>query len=105
MNFYDHTPFAFSGKKPLVITLLIFSVLKPVLRWNWTVVDIIHRSKPRILARSGVQVVRICNMDIDQHFREVCEMIDELVYNSLPQSASLTAPSQRGPIEIATTKE
>ncbi len=61
--------------------------------------------RTRILARSGVQVVRICNMDIDQHFREVCETIDELVYNSLPQSASLTAPSQRGPIEIATTKE
>ena len=55
--------------------------------------------RTRILERSGVQVVRICNTDIDRHFREVCEMIDELVRNSLPQSASLTAPSQRGPIE------
>ena len=55
--------------------------------------------RTRILARSGVQVVRICNMDINNHFREVCEMIVELVRNSLPQSASLTAPSQRGPIE------
>ena len=52
--------------------------------------------RTRILARSGVQVVRICNMDIDQHFREVCETIDELVYNSLPQSASLTAPLPEG---------
>ena len=52
-----------------------------------------------ILERSGVKVVRICNIDIDQHFREVCEMIDEIVRNSLPQSASLTAPSQRGPMK------
>lgn len=54
--------------------------------------------RTRILSRAGVQVIRICNMDIDQHFREVCEMIDEMVRNSLPQSASLTAPSQRGPL-------
>ena len=57
--------------------------------------------RTHILARFGVQVVRICNMDIDHHFREVCEMIDEIVRNSLPQSASLTAPSQRGPMETA----
>ena len=32
-------------------------------------------------------VIRICNLDIDRNFRSVCEYIDRIVQNSLPQSA------------------
>ncbi len=41
-------------------------------------------------------VLRICNLDIDRNFSGVCEYIDSSVMNSLPQSASLTAPSSEG---------
>ena len=44
----------------------------------------------------NLTVVRICNLDIDRNFGDVCEYIDHLVQNSLPQSASLTAPSSEG---------
>ena len=37
-------------------------------------------------------VVRICNLDIDRNFRGVCEYVDRLVQNSLPQSPLVTAP-------------
>ena len=46
-------------------------------------------------------VVRICNLDIDRNFRGVCEYIDRLVQNSLPQSAALTAPSSEGALSTA----
>ena len=44
----------------------------------------------------NLTVVRICNLDIDRNFCGVCEYVDRLVQNSLPQSASLTAPSSEG---------
>ena len=44
----------------------------------------------------NLTVLRICNLDIDRNFRGVCEYIDLVVKNSLPQSASLTAPSSGG---------
>ena len=47
------------------------------------------------LRRMGVRVVRVCNMDVDGHFREVCEMIDHIVKMSLPPAASPPPPSQR----------
>ncbi|MDD5924217.1 MAG: endonuclease domain-containing protein [Clostridia bacterium] len=43
-----------------------------------------------------LKVLRICNLDIDHNFKGVCEYIDLTVKNSLPQSASLTAPSSEG---------
>ena len=43
-----------------------------------------------------LRVVRICNLDIDRNFRGVCEYVDRVVKESLPQSASLTAPSSEG---------
>ena len=49
-----------------------------------------------ILQQSGLSVLRICNTDIDHNFRGVCEIIDIQVRQSLPQSASLTAPSSEG---------
>ena len=48
------------------------------------------------LRQMGLKVIRICNLDIDRNFQGVCEYIDESVRKSLPQSASLTAPSSEG---------
>ena len=45
----------------------------------------------------NLTVVRICNLDIDRNFYGVCEYIDHWAQNSLPQSASLTAPSSHPP--------
>ena len=50
------------------------------------------------LENMSLFVVRICNLDIDRNFSGVCEYIDEVVKRSLPQSASLTAPSSEGAI-------
>ena len=44
----------------------------------------------------NLTVLRICNLDIDRNFSGVCEYIDLTVKKSLPQSASLTAPSSEG---------
>ncbi len=52
----------------------------------------------------GLRVIRICNMDIDKNFRGVCEFLDAEVQNSLPQSASLTAPSSEGAMSCASVK-
>ena len=43
-----------------------------------------------------LKAVRIYNLDIDRNFSGVCEYIDIVLRNSLPQSASLTAPSSEG---------
>ena len=48
----------------------------------------------------NLTVVRICNLDIDRNFYGVCEYIDHWVQNSLPQSASLTAPSSEGAFSV-----
>ena len=48
------------------------------------------------LKAMNLAVVRICNLDVARNFCGVCEYIDRLVQNSLPQSASLTAPSSEG---------
>ena len=53
----------------------------------------------------NLTVLRICNLDIDRNFYGVCEYIDHWVQNSLPQSASLTAPSSEGALDAATSKQ
>ena len=53
----------------------------------------------------NLTVVRICNLDIDRNFCGVCEYIDHWVQSSLPQSASLTAPSSEGALDAATSKQ
>ena len=53
----------------------------------------------------NLTVVRICNLDIDRNFYGVCEYIDHWVQTSLPQSASLTAPSSEGALDAATSKQ
>ena len=54
------------------------------------------RVRTKELESVNLTVLRICNLDIDRNFRGVCEYIDLAVKNSLPQSASLTAPSSEG---------
>ena len=46
----------------------------------------------------NLKLLRICNLDVDQNFMGVCEYIDNEVRQSLPQSASLTAPSSEGAV-------
>ena len=53
------------------------------------------------LSAMNLMVIRICNLDIDRNFCGVCEYVDRLVQNSLPQSASLTAPSSEGALGAA----
>ncbi len=48
------------------------------------------------LESMDLKVLRICNLDIDRNFYGACEHIDLEVRKSLPQSASLTAPSSEG---------
>ncbi len=45
------------------------------------------------LENMDLRIIRICNLDIVRNFRGVTEYIDLTVKKSLPQSASLTAPS------------
>ena len=52
--------------------------------------------RTKALTAMNLTVVRICNLEIDCNFDGVCAYIDRTVRNSLPQSASLTAPSSEG---------
>ena len=56
------------------------------------------------LESMNLKVVRICNLDIDRNFSGVCEYIDLVVQDSLPQSASLTAPSSEGALGVSVSK-
>jgi len=57
------------------------------------------------LEQMKLTIVRICNLDIQKNFAGVCEYIDMAVQKSLPQSASLTAPSSEGAFGWGTTKK
>ncbi len=54
--------------------------------------------RTKYLNNMGLKVLRVCNLDIDNNFYGVCEYIDKAVKQSLPQSASQTAPSSGGAI-------
>ena len=54
------------------------------------------RMRTEAFKNHNIDVLRICNLDIDRNFRGVCEYIDLTVKKSLPQSATLTAPSSEG---------
>ena len=60
--------------------------------------------RTKALESMNLTVLRICNLDIDRNFRGVCELIHQTVRNSLPQSASLTAPSSEGAFVAAPSK-
>jgi len=66
-----------------------------------------EKDEPRTneLNAMNLTVVRICNLDIDRNFYGVCEYIDRLVQNSLPQSPSVTAPSSEGALDVAVSKQ
>ena len=61
--------------------------------------------RTKALESMNLTVVRICNLDIDRNFAGVCGYIDMAVKNSLPQSASLTAPSSEGALSPSAAKE
>ena len=49
-------------------------------------------ARTQALQSMNLQVLRICNLDVDRNFAGICEMIDVTVRASLPQSAMPTAP-------------
>jgi very-short-patch-repair endonuclease len=51
------------------------------------------------LQSMGLKVLRICNLDVDRNFTDICGMIDNTVRASLPQPASPAAPSSEGAFE------
>jgi very-short-patch-repair endonuclease len=53
-------------------------------------------ARTKALQSMDLNVLRICNRDVDRHFTDVCEMINNYVKASLPQSAMPTAPSSEG---------
>ena len=48
------------------------------------------------LEQMNLRVLRICNLDIDNNFKGVCEYIDMIVNISLPQSHKLDSSLVRG---------
>lgn len=52
--------------------------------------------RTQALENANLTVLRICNLDINRNFHGVCQYIDSAVKKSLPQSATLTAPSSDG---------
>jgi very-short-patch-repair endonuclease len=55
--------------------------------------------RTQTLQSMNLQVLRICNLDVDRHFVGVCEMIEHAVMACLPQSALPTAPSSEGALD------
>lgn len=54
------------------------------------------RKRTDSLEKLHLKVIRISNDDVNNNFYEVCQLIDNMVTSSLPQSAKLTAPSSEG---------
>ena len=54
------------------------------------------RIRTERLEEMDLTVIRICNLDIDNNFRNVCEYIDTLVKESLPHPTMSGAPSSEG---------
>ena len=53
-------------------------------------------TRTNILEKYGLKVLRICNLEIDNNFYQVCECIDREVKQSLPQSPDGDSPLVRG---------
>ena len=51
------------------------------------------------LEQMNLTILRICNLDVDNNLEGVCHYIDMAVQTSLPQSASLPAPSSEGALK------
>lgn len=54
------------------------------------------RIRTERLEEIDLTVIRICNLDIDNNFRNVCEYIDTFVKESLPHPTLSGAPSSEG---------
>ena len=54
------------------------------------------RIRTEKLEDMDLTVIRVCNLDIDNNFRNVCEYIDTLVKSSLPHPTKSGAPSSDG---------
>lgn len=65
----------------------------------------IDEARTHDLVNMNLRVVRICNSDIDRDFPSVCEYIDRLAGNSLPQSPPVTAPSSEGAADTLAPKQ
>ena len=52
--------------------------------------------RTRQLEEKGLLVLRISNLDIDRNFEGVCEHIDKIIKQSLPQSACADSSLIRG---------
>ncbi len=53
-------------------------------------------NRTEILEKYGLKVLRICNLEIDSNFYNVCAYIDREVKQSLPQSPDGDSPLVRG---------
>lgn len=53
-------------------------------------------NRTEILEKYGLKVLRICNLEIDNNFYNVCAYIDGEVKQSLPQSPDGDSPLVRG---------
>ncbi|MGN0520440.1 MAG: endonuclease domain-containing protein [Candidatus Fimenecus sp.] len=53
-------------------------------------------NRTEILEKYGLKILRICNLEIDNNFYNVCEYIDREVKQSLPQSPDGDSPLVRG---------
>ena len=64
---------------------------------HYTKMQIIKdEDRTKELEQINIKVLRICNIDIDKNFEGVCEYIDNIIKESLPQSPKVTAPSSEG---------
>ena len=102
-EFLRHYPVRFQRQKAIGNYIVDFYCAKAQLaieldgggHYNGAQISKDH-ARTEILESMNVKVMRICNLEIDRNFEGVCEYIDLQVKSSLPQSASLTAPSSEG---------
>ena len=111
-NFLRHFPVRFQRQKAIGNYIVDFYCVKARLvveldgGGHYTI-NQAEKDKLRTeeLESMNLTVIRICNLDIDRNFNGACEYIDMAVKKSLPQSASLTAPSSEGAGHSIKSKE
>ena len=54
------------------------------------------RRRSEYLRSIGIKVIRFSNQDIDQRFREVCEIIEKEIRNGITPSGAEAPPSPEG---------
>ena len=101
--FLRHYPIRFQRQKTILNFIVDFYCAKAKIvieldgSGHYTEEQMLYdRRRTEQLNTLGLTVIRFTNLDVDNRFRFVCENIDLAVKQSLPQSASLTAPSSEG---------